>query len=415
MATAVKPKVSGMVLVLLLTAAVMLNYMDRGTIAVAAPLMKQELGLSATGFGIAVSAFFWVYAPIQLLIGWLCDRVCVYRLFGASLALWAISTALMGLVGGVVALVVLRVLLGLGESIAFPGSSKIIARHVPDARRGIANASVASAIALGPALGTLLGGALMVSFGWRAMFVALGLLTLLWLVPWQIVIRPLTREGFAAVRHAPFPVSRLLRTRALWTMSIGHFLSNYGFYILVAWLPLYLVKSRGYSIEIMTLLTTATYLSQAASALLWGWLSDRWVARGTPEATVRKAILALGQVGAGLAILGILYSAGTASLTIWLVLFGAGVAAISSNVFAVGQIFAGPQASGSWLGVQNCLGNFSGIVGPVVTGILIDSTGTYDAAFILAAVITTAGGLWWWLAVPPMVPLEFAPERHEAT
>lgn len=415
MATAVKPKVSGMVLVLLLTAAVMLNYMDRGTLAVAAPLMKQELGLSATGFGIAVSAFFWVYAPIQLLIGWLCDRVCVYRLFAASLALWAMSTALMGLVHGVVALVVLRVLLGLGESIAFPGSSKIIARHVPDARRGIANASVASAIALGPALGTLLGGALMVSFGWRAMFVALGLLTLVWLVPWQIVIRPLTREGLAAVRQTPFPVSRLLRTRALWTMSIGHFLSNYGFYILLAWLPLYLAKTRGYSIEMMTLLTTATYVSQAASALLWGWLSDRWVARGTPEATVRKTILAVGQVGAGLAILGILYSAATVPLTIWLVLFGAGVAAISSNVFAVAQIFAGPHASGSWLGVQNCIGNFSGIVGPVVTGILIDRTGTYDAAFILAAVITTAGGFWWWLAVPPMVPLEFAAERREAT
>jgi MFS family permease len=404
-----------MMLVLLLTAAVMLNYMDRGTLAVAAPLMKQELGLSATGFGIAVSTFFWVYAPIQLLIGWLCDRVCVYRLFAASLALWAMSTALMGLVHGVVALVVLRVLLGLGESIAFPGSSKIIARHVPDARRGIANASVASAIALGPALGTLLGGALMVSCGWRAMFVALGLLTLVWLVPWQIVIRPLTREGLAAVRQTRFPVSRLLRTRALWTMSIGHFLSNYGFYILLAWLPLYLAKTRGYSIEMMTLLTTATYVSQAASALLWGWLSDRWVARGTPEATVRKTILAVGQVGAGLAILGILYSAATVPLTIWLVLFGAGVAAISSNVFAVAQIFAGPHASGSWLGVQNCIGNFSGIVGPVVTGILIDRTGTYDAAFILAAVITTAGGFWWWLAVPPMVPLEFAAERREAT
>jgi MFS family permease len=405
MATAVKPNVSGMVLVLLLTAAVMLNYMDRGTLAVAAPLMKQELGLSATGFGIAVSAFFWVYAPIQLLIGWLCDRVCVYRLFAASLALWAISTALMGLVGGVVTLVALRVLLGLGESIAFPGSSKMIARHVPDARRGIANASVASAIALGPALGTLLGGVLMVSFGWRAMFVALGLVTLLWLVPWWIVVRPLTREGFVVVRQTPFPVSRLLRTRALWTMSVGHFLSNYGFYILLAWLPLYLVKSRGYSIEIMTLLTTATYVSQAASALLWGWLSDRWVASGASEATVRKTILALGQVGAGAAILGILSSAGDLSLAVSLVLFGSGVAAISSNVFAVAQIFAGPRASGSWLGVQNCIGNFSGIVGPIVTGMLIDRTGTYDAAFMLAAAITAGGGLWWWLAVPRMVPL----------
>ena len=140
---------------LLITVAIFLNYIDRGAIGIAAPLMKTELGLSATRFGVAVSAFFWVYAPIQLLIGRMCDRLPVYRVYGAGVALWAASTLLTGFVGGVVSLLCLRVLLGIGESVAFPGSSKMIARHVPQERRGLANAAVGAALAIGPAAGTL--------------------------------------------------------------------------------------------------------------------------------------------------------------------------------------------------------------------------------------------------------------------
>src|SRR5947208_10989542 len=101
-------------LVLLLDAAVFLNYVDRGAIAVAAPLMKGELGLSATAFGIAISAFFWVYAPVQLVIGWLCDRFSVYKLMAGGIVLWAASTFLIGLAGGFLSLLVLRVMLGVG-------------------------------------------------------------------------------------------------------------------------------------------------------------------------------------------------------------------------------------------------------------------------------------------------------------
>ena len=118
-------------LVLLLGASVLLNYIDRGAIGVAAPLMKSELGLTATAFGVAVSAFFWIYAPVQLVLGWLCDRVSVYRLLALATVLWSISTLLMGFVGGFASLLVLRLFLGLGESIVFPAGSKIICRHVP--------------------------------------------------------------------------------------------------------------------------------------------------------------------------------------------------------------------------------------------------------------------------------------------
>src|SRR5215213_1302178 len=142
MASIATAQVTNRGLVLLLGAAIFLNYVDRGAIAVSAPLMKTELGLSATTFGIAVSAFFWVYAPVQLVIGWLCDRFSVYKLMAGGVVLWSASTMLMGFTGGFMSLLVLRIMLGVGESIAFPGTSKIIARHVPAERRGIANAAV---------------------------------------------------------------------------------------------------------------------------------------------------------------------------------------------------------------------------------------------------------------------------------
>ena len=204
MATAAKAGiVSSRALVGLLAAAIFLNYVDRGLIGVAGPLMKAELALSATGFGLAVSAFFWVYAPAQLLVGWLCDRFCVYRLFAASLALWALATAFTGFAGSLAALLALRVGLGLGESIAFPGSSKIIARHVPEGRRGIANAWIAAAISLGPAFGTFAGGMVMAGYGWRAMFVAFGLATLAWPLPWLALVRPLTGAHAGALPDGP--------------------------------------------------------------------------------------------------------------------------------------------------------------------------------------------------------------------
>ncbi|MFN5779429.1 MAG: MFS transporter, partial [Novosphingobium sp.] len=152
-------------LVILIGLSVLLNYVDRGAIGIAAPLMKAELNLSATGFGTAVSAFFWVYAPLCLFVGWLCDRFCVYRMFAAGIALWAVATLLTGFVHGIVALIVLRLILGLGESIAFPGSSKIFAAEVPAARRGYANAMVAAALAFGPAVGTFSGGLILAELG----------------------------------------------------------------------------------------------------------------------------------------------------------------------------------------------------------------------------------------------------------
>ena len=385
-------------LVMLLGAAVFLNYVDRGAIAIAAPKMKGELGLSATEFGTAVSAFFWIYAPVQLVVGWLCDRFSVYRLIAWGVILWAASTLLMGFVGGFVSLLVLRVVLGVGESIIFPGSGKIIARHVPPEGRGLANAWCAAGIALGPAFGTLAGGMILATMGWRAIFIAFGLATLIWLLPWKRVVGALpaiaVEDGSATV-----PVRKLFGKWALWAMGIGHAAGNFSFYFMLAFLPLYLVQQRGLSIELMTLLATLGYATQGAAAFALGHWSDRWTQSGRSEAAMRRAMLLVGQLVAAACILGIAATGSIFMIGLFLCVAGIATASLSMNLYAVAQMFAGPKAAGSWIGIQNALGNVSGIVGPVISGILIDRYG-YDSAFSLAAAVAAFGGLWWAFGVP---------------
>ena len=375
-----------------------LNYVDRGAVGIAAPLMISDLDLSATEFGVIVSAFFWVYAPVQLLVGWLVDRFSVYRLMAGGVLLWALATLAMGFVGGFTSLLVLRIMLGVGETIAFPGGSKIITRHVAPERRGIANAAMALGIALGPAAGTLAGGLILAEFGWRAIFIVFGLVTLLWLAPWHATVRALDRPASSPIeRHVP--VGKLIGKWPLWSMSIAHIASNYVFYFLLAWLPLFLVQSRGLSITDMTLLATLGYAVQAVAALSFGMVSDWWTRAGRSEASVRRWMMAGGQLVAAGAVLGLAYADSNLQIGLLLCIAGAATGALSLNTYAVAQMFSGPRAAGTWVGIQNAIGNLSGILGPIITGIIVDSAG-YNMAFVVTAAVAAAGALWWIVGVP---------------
>lgn len=393
-------------LILLLGVAVFLNYVDRGAIGIAAPLMKSDLGLSATEFGLVVSAFFWVYAPVQLFVGWLCDRFSVYKLMAGGVVLWAAATLAMGFAGGFASLLVLRIMLGVGETIAFPGGSKIITRHVPPERRGLANAAMALGIALGPAVGTLAGGAILATLGWRAIFLIFGLLTLLWLAPWQATVRRLGDSAAKDEAQAPVPIRSVIGKWPLWSMSIAHIASNYVFYFLLAWLPLYLVQSRGLSIGQMTLLASLGFAVQAAASLTLGTVSDWWTRTGRSEDAIRRWMMTGGQFLAAAAVLGLAYTSDPLAIGVLLCLAGIATGALSLNTYAVAQMFAGPRAAGTWVGIQNAIGNSSGIFGPIVTGMIIDAAG-YNAAFVVTAVVAALGGLWWIVGVPAIRQVDF--------
>jgi MFS family permease len=397
-------------LVFLLGAAVFLNYVDRGAIGIAAPLMKSDLGLTEEQYGIVFSAFFWIYAPVQMFAGWLCDRFSVYKLMAAGILLWAVATLLMGFAGGFLSLLVLRVMLGVGESISFPGSSKIIARHVEPERRGVANAAVATGLALGPAVGTLSGGLILQHWGWQPIFIVFGLVTLIWLVPWQRTVRKLPTTGYRD-EGKRVPLGLLLSKWPLWSMSIVHALGNYCFYFLLAWLPLFLTQSRGFSIAEMTLLATLGYTVQGVCAVAYGHFSDWWTRSGRSEAACRRWMMVASQLLVAGAVLGLAFATDAVTIGILLCLAGAATASLSLNLYAVAQMFAGPQASGTWVGVQNAIGNLSGIVGPIVTGIVVQRSG-YDSAFVLTAVVGALGAAWWAFGVPKIEQIDLGQEQQ---
>lgn len=366
--------------------------------------MISELRLSPEAFGIILSAFFWVYAPIQLFVGWLVDRFSVFKLMAAGVLLWAVATLAMGFVSTFAPLVILRVILGMGETVAFPGASKIIATHPPAERRGIANSALALGIALGPAAGTLAGGMILGAYGWRAIFIVFGLVTLIWLVPWQRASRGVRAPDHRA-QQVSVPARHLLRQWPLWAMSIAHVASNYVFYFLLGWLPLFLTKSRGLSIAEMTWIATLGYAAQAVAALTLGLVSDWWTRSGRSEAAVRRFMMLAGQIVAAAAVFCLPFADSPVKLTMLLCTAGIATGALSLNTYAIAQMFAGPRAVGTWVGIQNAIGNSSGIFGPILTGIIVQRAG-YATACTITAAVAAFGALWWIIGVPKIHQIE---------
>jgi len=393
--------------VALLALAIFINYVDRGNLATAAPLIKGELKLNNTQVGELISAFFWIYVPGQLLAAWLVSKINAYRTLTIGLAVWSAATVLMGFASSFAALLTLRILLGLGESAGFPASSKLLAQHLPPHKLGSANGMISAGIMLGPAAGTLFGGLLIAHAGWRALFVLFGAISVLWLAPWLISTRALSLDDRRRTQTATEPTFRtLLARRELWAAGIGHFAANYPFYLVLSWLPLYLVKAQGYSLTAMAELGGLVYFLSAVIALGGGFIADRWMARGASSNRVRKTFM--GIASAANIVCMLMCAFGGPKLAIaGLVLSSVGALG-SFNLYAIGQTLAGPVAAGKWIGVQNCIGNIPGIVAPLITGMIIDATGQFRLAFAAAAAIATLGLFCWMVGIRRIEPISWS-------
>jgi len=400
----------------LVSLAVFVNYIDRGNLATAAAPMQDDLHLSPTELGILLSAFYYGYVPCQPAVGWLAERYGAHLILAGGVFLWSVATIATGFAGGFVSLLGLRILLGIGESVAFPCASKVLARYVDVGHLGIANGILSFGYLLGPAIGTYVGGNLMVVFGWRPVFMLLGGLSLLWLWPWNRVAGAGDPEPDASTA-APVVVTdtqptfrEILRQRALWGASLGHFASNYCYYFIVSWLPYYLVKARGFSMGSMAETAAWAYLLNALSALAMGWLADRWIRSGRSPTLVYKSVMGLTHlVGTG-CMAGMVLLPETGSL-VSLFVFELVSGASYPGLFAIPQIIGGPSAAGRWVGVQNAVGNVAGLIAPTITGILVGTTGHFDIAFALAAGVNVLGFVGWVFVMPGVRPLDWAAER----
>ena len=405
---------SPLVLVLLMATVMFINYVDRGNLYTAGPLIQDDLHLNEKEFGILMSAFYFTYSFAQFPAGWLADRYGAKLMLGIGAAIWSLATLLTGFAGGFFSVLVLRFLLGLGESAGFTSTSKLIATAVPRDHVALANGTIGFGYLFGPAVGTALGGVIMAHWGWRPAFFIFGALSLLWLIPWRrVVIAEITTASAAPAGAVP-TVREILRERGLWGASIGHFCGNYNFYFILSWLPTYLVKVRGFSLEEMAFIAGSAYVVNALAALFAGWAIDRYVRAGGSRTFANKLPMGLAHllgIGcmAGIVILPV--QASIASLFVYELFLGFS----SPGYFAIPQIMGGPTAAARWVGVQNFIGNIPGMIAPALTGYLVFVTGTYVSGFALAGIINLIGFIGWVVILPKIEPIDWAARAAAAS
>ncbi len=393
-------------LLLLLGLSVLINYVDRGNLSIAAPMLKDELHLRPDQLGLLLSAFFWTYALCQPLAGWLVDRYDVSWVLAGGFFLWSAATAVTGFAGSFVVLFAIRLVLGVGESVAYPSYSKIFERHFAQRQKGKVNSVIASGSALGSASGALGGGILMASFGWRPFFVVLGVVTLLWLPAWlRWKPQPTVAQRGGAV-YVP-TVAAIFAQRSAWGTFLGLFFGNYVLYFLISWLPYYLIRERNFSAKNMAFTGGATYVAMALGSALTGWLSDRWLASGASASRVRKTA-----VGGGLLCSSLCVAVSVVADPFWtvvlLIVGGAFYGVASSNAWAISQTISGPEAAGRWAGCKNFFGNLAGVAAPALTGMIVTYTGQFFWAFVLTGVIGVIGSAIWVFVVGPVRPVVWA-------
>jgi MFS family permease len=418
-------------LAVLLALSIFINYVDRGNLAIAAPLIKDDLGLSLHQLGLLFASFFWTYAIFQIVSGWLVDRFPVNWVLALGIFLWSAATFGTGLVRGFKVLLAMRLILGIGESVAYPSYSKIISLHFSESQRGRANSLISAGQASGPAFGTLLGGMLMAGIGWRLFFIVLGIASSLWLLPWlsymratrtpeaNVISAPTTTDvscaGESAAERNQLPAAsatilQILRQRSAWGTFAGLFAYNYLWYFFITWLPFYLVRHRQFSVRGMSVVSGSAFLVLAISALASGWLSDRWIAAGGTPTRVRKTFTGVGPLVASSILLVGLVANHAVAVTI-LFLACAGLGMCTSNLWAVTQTLAGPATSGKWTGLENFTGNLAGWIAPTLIAHIVEHTGNFFWVFVITSAVTLLGAVAWVFVVGPIKPIGWSPQH----
>lgn len=395
----------------LLATAIVINYIDRGNLSTAATLIKSELHLSPTQLGFLLSAFFVTYILPQPFVGWLVDRVSASRVVLWGFVIWTFATILSGFAATFVTLLLCRLLLGLGESVSFPSFTKILAKYIGEGQRGFATGVVLAGTAFGPAFGVFVGGVLIATFGWRPFFIGFGLLSTLWIAAWLLIApkeQPIPDRSSTAQGPS---LGRILAEPSLWGASLGQCLSSYTGYFLLTWLPYYLIHERHWSLPEMGEIVAGVYCISGLTAIAAGAIGDRLIRTGVSPTLVRKGTFVLGGIVIAICLIGF-YDADRGAIA-WLTCAGIGGGFLAANCFVVPQTLAGPYATGRWIGVQNMIGNAAGIVAPAVTGIIVERTGGFELAFIVAAIMTLASAASWVFLVGRVESIDW--DRRPAT
>jgi len=397
-------------LVALLVSGMTFCYAQRGTLSVAAPFMIRDLGINTEIMGLMLSAFSWSYCFMQVPSGWIVDRFGVGRAYAGGFAWWSMACALSGTFRHTAGIMFFRIVMGVGQSVAFPASARTVANWFPDHERGLVNSSYLIGVRFGQALITVVGVGLIAVYGWRTFFLISGLAPMLWIVPWVIVMRRWEAPGLtgtASARSNRFTFASsfgLLRQPTVLGTALGFFAFDYVWFVFVYWLPGYLRLERHFTPAQLAFHASVPFLVMSVVIVLSGLASDRLIAAGFRELPVRKTFIATGfAIALAIVPAGLVQDNGT---SVWLLstsLCGLGLAV--PNTWSITQACCTKRVVGTVSGIQNFGGNLGGIIAPWLTGAIAHRTGSFRSAFVLCGFILVAGALAYWLLMNDVVDL----------
>ena len=373
--------------VVLLAVASIIAYIDRVNLSVAIvdPQFKDFFQLDNTDRGLLNSAFFWTYAALQIPAGWIVDRYGSRNPIAWSFGVWSLLTAATSLASGFHTLFLIRLALGVAEAVIHPASMRWIRFHFPERRRGLAIGLFMSGSKFGPAIGSTLAAWLIEAHDWRTMFLLVGLVSLLWLMPWFLIVRPdrvteaeYSMSATGGPDDVDVPMLKLAANPILWGTILATFCYMYFVYFCLTWMPSYFAEARGLTLKDSSYFTTFSFAGMALVSIAAGWAADRIIASGRDAVTVRKAFTITGFLIASTVLLGAsAQSLGTALFFSIFSLSGLGLA--TPNYWAITQTLIPGKSIGRIIGIQNFAASSAGIVAPILTGWLVDRTGSYTA------------------------------------
>ncbi len=395
--------------VILLVIAGCVNYLDRAALAVGNPEIRHGLHLSYSQMGLLLSAFAWSYGLAQIPAGLAVDKFGARLALGAGMMLWSIAQIGAGFATSLAQFVTARVALGLGESPMYIGGTRICADYFAAKDRALPIALFNSSSALAPALAPPLLTALMLAFGWQAMFIIAGLAGFAVAVAWFAFYRSpsdanvpaadlaiINADDSPSIDHIGFrQVIWLLKFPTSWGMFLGFFGVVYVYWLFATWLPGYLEDQRHLSIANAGAVSAIPLAAGFFGAIIGGAIS-RQLGRHMDAVTACRLPVILGLVAAAILTFAAAYAHST-----WLAvtLISGGLFAIniaSSCGWALAAVITPPNTVATLEAIQNVGGSLGGALAPWITGALVQALGSFLAAFELAAVLALVSAGFYW-------------------
>lgn len=391
-----------------------LNYIDRATLSVANKLIQDDLGIPVAKMGLLLSAFLWAYAIAQLPVGGLIDRYGPRKLLGLGLFSWSVAQAAGGFVTNFGVFIAARFALGVGEAPLFPGGARVVRDWFGVRERGFATGLCQSASSLGNFIAVPLLTFLMLSLNWRWMFILVGaagvVLSIVW---WSIhrdpsevqlnsdEIRYLTEgDENTTTRPPTFAEWRqLFAHRTTWGMIAGFFGTVYTLWLITGWLPYYLEHERHMSVARVGVLAAIPYFFGCLGAVAGGWLCDFLTRRGWTPIGSRKLLVSSALCGISACTMGTVYAQANATALTFISVSLFLIYIASSAAWATVPIAAPGQFTASLGSIQNFGGYMGGALAPVVTGVIVQRTGSFSQALMLSAALTLLSAVAYLLLV----------------